>query len=64
MLVGLAVILLGMSILGISDTCVSLVNASIPDADTTEVQSEVKHSSSNSSATAGIRITMTGVVNE
>lgn len=63
-LVTLAVVLLGVFLLGISDTSASVANTGIPDANTSNVLTEAERSGSNSSATATITITMTTASNE
>jgi len=57
-LVSLAVILMGLLLLGLSDTVISTADTSVSD-------NEVTSSEGNkASATASIRITMTGVLDE
>jgi hypothetical protein len=56
--VTLTILLVGSVLLGLNDTDISVADASIPD---NEVNSSI---SNNSSATATITITMTGILNE
>jgi hypothetical protein len=55
-----AILLGGLALLGLTDTDISVVDTSVPDNDGTRSISKV----SNSSASATITITMTGVLNE
>ena len=59
-LIALVVILAGFSVSGMSDTDISLADSNIPHTDLTTSQTEA----GNSSASAAITITMTGVINE
>jgi hypothetical protein len=63
-LVPLAVILRGVSPLGISHTSASIANTTISDTDTSSVATEAESTSANASASATITITMTGALNE
>jgi len=59
-LVTLAIIIVGLLVFVSSDTLISIADTTVPD---NEVTSSVSKAS-NSSETAGIRITMTGVTDE
>jgi len=59
-IVGIAILLIGLVLLGSGDTGISVADASIPD---NEAASSISKAS-NSSASATITITMTGVLNE
>ena len=56
----LAILLVGLILISLSDTVISIADTSIPD---NEVTSRVSKAS-NSSASASITITMTGILNE
>jgi len=59
-IVTLAILLAGLILLGLNDTDISIADASIPDNEVTVGISKA----SNSSASATIMITMTGVLDE
>ena len=59
-MVTLAILPSGLVLFGSSDTVISTADTSIPDSEVTSNVSEAR----NSSATAGIVITMTGVLDE
>jgi len=56
----IVVLLAGVVLFGLSDTAISIADTSIPDDEITTSQTEA----SNSSASAAITITMTGVLDE
>jgi len=60
LLIALVVIITGLPVLVVSDTGASFTDSSIPDNEITASQTEA----SNSSASAGITITMTGIADE
>ena len=57
-----AIILAGIVLFGSSDSALSIADISVPDNEVTSSKREVD--ASNASATASIRITMTGVLDE
>ena len=59
--VTLAILLVGLVLLGLNDTNITVADTSIPD---NEVTSSISKASNNASATATITITMTGIPNE
>ena len=59
-MVTLAILPSGLVLFGSSDTVISIADTSIPDSEVTSNVSEAR----NSSATASIMITMTGVLDE
>lgn len=59
-LVALTILLAGLVLFDLSDTAISIADTSVPDNQLTSNVSKA----SNSSASAGIRITMTGVLDE
>jgi len=58
--VAIAVLLIGLVLLGISDTRIAIADTVFPDSEATSSISKA----SNSSASAAITITMTGILNE
>ena len=57
-LVGLAVLLAGIVLFGVSAIALSIADTTVPGSEVTS------NEANNASATAGIRITMTGVIDE
>ena len=55
-----AILLVGSVLLGLSDTVISIADTSIPNNEITTSQTQA----SNSTASATITITMTGILNE